>query len=85
MPRESAEDKIARIVNDAISARDRKSQEEKDPNKQWMRQAIREELENVLGGILNDKGDASRSRSSRRRDDDDDEGEGGGIFSLFGG
>lgn len=75
--RKSAEEKIADIVNAAIEARDRKSAEEKDPNKAWLRQAIREEVSAVLGELK--LGGGSGAPNPR-----EDEGEDRNVFSLFG-
>ena len=85
MPRESAEEKIARIVRETMAGERRADEEKANPQLGKLRQLIREEVGGVLGELLNDKGDGGRRRS-RRSDDEDEEGEAGGDFikSLFG-
>ena len=86
MPRETAEEKIARIVRETMDGQRRAEEEKKNPQLGQLRQLIREELGSVLGDLLNDKGDAG-SPSRKRRQTDDNESEGGGdiLTSLFGG
>lgn len=81
--RESAEEKIARIVRETMAGERGRQEEEQDPNKSWLRKTIREEVGSVLGDLLNDRGDAGGRR--RRAPKDDDEGDDDkGVFSLFG-
>jgi len=82
MPRESAEDKITRLIQEAISANNRRTAEEKDPNKQWFRQAIREELQDMFGPLL--KGGGAGRGGKRGSDDESDEESERGIFGIFG-
>ena len=89
MPRESAEEKIARIVRETMAGERRSEEEKSNPQLGKLRQLIREEVGGVLGDLLNDRGDAGRGGSRRRRpadqgEDDDEEGGGDFIKALFG-
>jgi len=82
--RESAEDKIGRLIAEALDARERKANEAKDPRARF--DSLMSRFEALLDS-MESKGDAGEGRRSRRRGAADDEGEegGGGIISeLFG-
>lgn len=86
MPRESAEEKIARIVRETMAGERRAEEEKANPAMGKLRQLIREEVGGVLGELLNDQGDAGKWSGSRRRPDDAEDGDGGDIVkALFGG
>jgi len=83
--RESAEDKIARIVGKLLDDRERKAREASDPKARF---------ENVMGRLeafLDGQDSKGGGQRRRPRDDgegeDDDDGEGGGdiVSQLFGG
>lgn len=83
MARESAEDKIARIVRDTLAGERRREEEERNPAYGRLRQLIREEVGGVLTELLDDR-EPRRSRS-RRRDEGDDEGDNdGGLLGVLG-
>lgn len=85
MPRESAEDKIARLLDEKIKAafedRDRAAREEKDP---WAR--LEGMIDRAIGkrfdALLNDEGDATRRHG--RDDDEEDGGGGGNVLKALG-
>ena len=87
MPRESAEEKIARIVRETMAGERRADEEKANPQIAKLRALIREEVGGVLGELLNDRGDGDQGKGSRsRRRTDDEEGGGGDIIKeLFGG
>lgn len=83
--RESAEDKIARIVRETMAGERRAEEEKSNPQLGKLRQLIREEVGGVLGDLLNDRGDSGKPAGRRRAADDDDEGNGGDIVkAIFG-
>lgn len=88
MPRESAEEKIARIVRETMAGERRAEEEKSNPQLGKLRQLIREEVGGALGELLNDKGDGGKSSGSRRRTDDqgeDDADSGDLLKAIFGG
>lgn len=75
MPRESAEEKIARIVRETIAGERSREEEEKNPAYGKLRKMIREEVGGALAELLGDKGDATpRRRNKPSEDEDEDEG-----------
>jgi len=88
MARESADDKlrrtVAEVVAEALGSQRERDEEAKDPNWARLRKVVREEIGGVLGDLLNDRGDAGRSRRRRSADDDEEDDDQRGGFSLFG-
>ena len=86
MPRESAEEKIARIVRETIAGERVREEEEKNPAYGKLRKMIREEVGGALAELLGDKGDAtSRRRSRQAADGDEGDGEDeGGLLKVLG-
>jgi len=80
MPRESAEEKIARIVRDTLKGERDREDEAKNPQWARMRQIIREEVSSILGD-----GKAPRRRQAADDDQDDDQAAGeGGLLEALG-
>lgn len=83
--RETAEEKIARIVRETMAGERRSEEEKANPQLGKLRQLIREEVGGVLGELLNDRGDAGKPSGRRRSADEGDENDGGDIVkALFG-
>lgn len=80
--RESAEDKIRRMIGEALADGQRRQEDEKDPNIGRLRRIIREEV----GALLTEQRGARRA--NRRDDEGDDEGDdrrgGGGLADILG-
>jgi len=76
MPRESADEKLRRMIQEAIAGERQRADDEANPQIGTLRRIVREELSDVLGGLLNDRGDRGR----RQRDADDAEDD--NAFSL---
>jgi hypothetical protein len=55
-----------------LDERDQRREEERDPNKQWLRRTIREEVGGILRELL---GEEEESESKREED--------GGLFGLL--
>ncbi len=85
--KETAEEKIARIVRETIAGEREREEEEKNPAYGKLRKMIREELGGALGDLLSDKGDAAprgrRRPASGEKDDEGGEDE-GGILKVLG-
>lgn len=85
--KETAEEKIARIVRDTLAGERAREEEEKNPAYGKLRKLVREEIAGALGDLLSDKGDAAptRRRSNRAAEDKDegDEDE-GGLLKVLG-
>lgn len=79
--RESAEEKIARIVRETMKGERDRADEEKNPAYARLRAIIREE---VAGVLTEQRGSRSRSRRDDQEDDQDDERQGAGWAELFG-
>ena len=83
--KETAEEKIARIVRETIAGERAREEEEKNPAYGKLRKMIREEVGGVLGELLGDKGDATPRRRPRQQSDDDENGEDeGGLLKVLG-
>ena len=84
--KETAEEKIARIVRDTLAGEQRRQEEEKNPAYGNLRRIIREEFTGALSELLSDKGDATPRRRSRSQPaEGEDEGEDeGGILQVLG-
>lgn len=84
--RESAEEKIARIVRETLAGERQREEEASNPALGKLRKMIRDEVGGALGELLNDKGDGSGSGRRTRRpaigEDDDDGDE--GILKVLG-
>lgn len=85
MPRESAEEKIARIVRETMAGERRAEEEKSNPQIAKLRALIREEVGGVLGELLNDQGDDGKPTRSRRRTDDEGGEDSDIIKTIFGG
>ena len=80
MSRESAEDKIARIIEQRLAKAKADDEEAKNPAWAQMRRIIREEVAGILG-------DAKAPRRGRPADEDQDEesgGDGPGLLEALG-
>lgn len=80
--RESAEDKIARIVRETMKGERDRADEEKNPAWARIRAIVREEV----AGVLSEQRGGGRSRSRRddEGDDQDDDRRGGGLADILG-
>jgi len=76
MPRESADEKIRRMIGEAIAGERQRAEDESNPQIGTLRRIVREELSGVLGDLLNDRGD--RKQRQRQADDEEDD----NAFSL---
>ena len=83
--KETAEEKIARIVRETIAGERAREEEEKNPAYGKLRKLVREEIAGALGDLLSDKGDATPRRRSSRPAEGESEGEGeGGWLEALG-
>lgn len=80
--RESAEDKIRRMIGEALADGQRRQEEDKNPAFATLRRIIREEV----GAVLTEQRGGGRSRSRRddEGDDQDDDRRGGGLADILG-
>ena len=84
--KETAEEKIARIVRETIAGERAREEEEKNPAYGKLRKLVREELSGALSDLLGDKGDAAPRRRTRQTTEDaesEDEDE-GGLLKVLG-
>lgn len=84
--KETAEEKIARIVRETIAGERAREEEEKNPAMGQLRKLIREEVGGALGELLGDKGDATPKRRSSKPAEGEGEGgeEGESIWAQLG-
>ena len=83
--KETAEEKIARIVRETLAGEQRRQEEEKNPAYGNLRRIIREEFSGALSELLSDKGDATPRRRGSKPAEGDDEGEDeGGLLQVLG-
>jgi hypothetical protein len=74
--RETAEDRIARVVKETMAAERRQQEDQANPHIGTLRRIVREELEGILKG---------RRETPREEDDKPDGDDGNLIDALFGG
>lgn len=79
--RESAEDKIRRMIGEALADGQRRQEEDKNPAFATLRRIIREEV----GAVLTEqRGGRRANRRDDEGDDQDDDRRGGGLADILG-
>jgi hypothetical protein len=81
---DDAREAVRKIVGEAMSEQRQREDEEKDPNKQWLRKMVREEFGSALKGLTDDKGSASSKRKpAGGQGDDEGDDENPSILEAF--